>query len=569
VDLGAGGRFEGESGFTREELVRRSGLLGGGLLLSGGLRRLFAGDAALAAPPPPTANGAVHHFLSRPDLRPPVLDVLRADRVSDGYLFLAPSAGPGQRGVLIVDDRGEVVFFHPTTPNTAMNFRVARYHGKPVLTWWEGKSENGLGRGTHVILDQSYRELARVRAGEGRQSDLHEFVITPHNSALVTSYEVRPADLSSVGGPVSGKVIGGVVQELALPRGRVLFEWRSLDHVPIEETHAAFQGHPLDYFHVNSIDLLADGNLLVSARNTWAAYKVSRASGRVIWRLGGKRSDFTMGRGTVFAWQHDARHHGSGLVTIFDDGAAPQVEPQSRVLVIRLDLENKRATLVRSYRHHPNRLVSQFMGNAQMLPNGNVVVGWGNEPYVTEFGSNGEILFDAKLPRGSMNYRAFRFDWSGHPTTDPALAARSGRHARAVYASWNGATEVVAWRLRAGAAAGVVETIGVTQKHGFETRLEVPDGLRFATAIALDRHGHELGRSHTISRLERAQQLGERSGRVDDDVGALAKFRRPLWRRDRDPDGELEAVEGGEPVEVGRVVTGIQRAAEARLVEQA
>ncbi len=497
VGLGAGAWFDEESRFTREELVRRSALLGGGLLLLGGARRLLAGDAALAAPPA-AAKGGAHHFFSRPDLKPPVLTVLRADSVSDGYLFLAPSAGPGQRGVLILDDRGQVVFFHPTTPATAMNFRVARYHGKPVLTWWEGKAESGLGRGTHVILDQSYREVARVPAGDGRQSDLHEFVITPHNTALITSYEVRPADLSSVGGPVSGKVIGGVVQELALPSGRVLFEWRSLDHVPIEETHAAFMGHPLDYFHVNSVDLLGDGNLLVSARNTWAVYKVSRASGRVIWRLGGKRSDFAMGRGTVFAWQHDARHHGSGLVTIFDDGAAPQVQSQSRVLVIRLDAKNRQARLVRSYRHHPNRLVSQFMGNAQMLPNGNVVVGWGNEPYVTEFGSNGEILFDAKLPRGGMNYRAFRFGWSGHPTTDPVLAAPGGRHGRAAYASWNGATEVVAWRLRAGSGAGALQTVGTTPKHSFETRLDVPDGLRFADAIALDRHGRELGRSHTI-----------------------------------------------------------------------
>jgi Arylsulfotransferase (ASST) len=497
VRLGAGGWLDDERGFTREELVRRSALLGGGLLLSGGLRRLFAGDAALAALPP-AVKGASHHFFSRPDLHPPVLSVLRADGVSDGSLFLSPSAGPGQRGVLILDDRGQVVYFHPTTPKTAMNFRVARYHGKPVLTWWEGKSESGLGRGTHVIMDESYRELARVRAGNGRQSDLHEFVITPHNTALVTSYEVRPADLTPVGGPAFGKVIGGVVQELALPSGRVLFEWRSLDHVPIEETHAPFQGHPLDYFHVNSIDLLADGNLLVSARNTWAVYKVSRASGRVIWRLGGKRSDFTMGSGTVFAWQHDARHHGGGLVTIFDDGAAPRVEPQSRVLVIRLDAETARATLIRSYKHHPNRLISQFMGNAQMLPNGNVVVGWGNEPYVTEFGSNGQILFDAKLPRGGMNYRAFRFGWSGHPTTDPALVAPGGRHRRAVYASWNGATEVVAWRLRAGTAAGAVAPIGTTPKRSFETRIDVPDGLRFADAIALDRHGRELGRSHTI-----------------------------------------------------------------------
>ena len=498
MDLGAGGRFEGESRYTREALVRRSLLLGGGLLLPGAMRSLLDSDPALAASPPAAPKGAVHHFFSRPDLRPPVVTVLHADRVSDGYLFLAPSAGPGQRGVVILDDRGQVVYFHPTTPNTAMNFRVARYHGKPVLTWWEGKAESGLGRGTHVILDDSYRQVARVPAGDGRQSDLHEFVITPHNTALVTSYEVRPADLSSVGGPVSGKVIGGVVQELALPSGRVLFEWRSLDHVAIEETHAAFRGHPLDYFHVNSIDLLADGDLLVSARNTWAVYKVSRASGRVIWRLGGKRSDFAMGRGTVFAWQHDARHHGHDVVTVFDDGAGPQVEPQSRVLMIKLDAANMRARLVRAYKHHPNRLLSQFMGNAQLLPNGNVVVGWGNEPYLTEFAPNGAILFDAKLPHGGMNYRAFRFGWSGRPAGEPALVAPGGRHRGSAYVIWNGATDVVAWRLRAGAAAGSLRTVGVTPKRTFETALEVPAGLPFADAVALDRHGHELGRSRTI-----------------------------------------------------------------------
>jgi hypothetical protein len=486
-----------EDRWTRGELVRQSARLGAGLFLAGGVGRLLEGDPAFALGKP-IPKGAIRHFHSRPDLRPPALTILRADRTSDGYLFLSPNSGPGQRGLMILDRKGDVVYFHPTTPRTAMNFRTARYHGKPVLTWWEGKAESGLGQGTHVIMDESYREIARVPAGGGRQSDLHEFVITPRSTALVTSYEVRPANLSAVGGPVDGQVIGGIVQELALPSGRVLFEWRSLDHVQVEETHAAYRGHPLDYFHVNSIDLASDGNLIVSARNTWGVYKISRRSGNVIWRLGGKRSDFEMGRGTVFAWQHDARHHGSNLVSIFDDGAAPQVEPQSRVLMIRLDAENKRATLVRKFVHQPNRLVSQFMGNAQMLPNGHMVVGWGNEPYVTEFGPDGAILFDAKLPRGGQNYRAFRFDWSGKPTTRPAFVFPGGRQRRKAFASWNGATELVAWKLLAGTVRGALHPV-LTKRHtGFETSLEVPPKLRYAAAVALDRHGHELGRSQTI-----------------------------------------------------------------------
>ena len=496
MNLEAGGGGEGR--LTRRELLRRSARVGGGLLVFGGAGRLLADGTAFAAGSPTIPKGSVHQFLTRPDLRPPVVTVVRSGRASDGYLFLSPSSGPGQRGVLILDGEGEVVFFHSTMPKTAMNFRAARYRGKPVLTWWEGRATSGLGRGTHVIMDSSYREIARVPAGDGRQSDLHEFVITPRSTALVTSYEVRTADLRRVGGPSSGRVIGGVVQELALPSGRVLFEWRSLDHVAIEETHAAFQGHPLDYFHVNSIDLTEDGNLLVSARNTWAVYKVSRQSGEVIWRLGGKRSDFTMGRGTVFAWQHDARHHGNDLVTVFDDGAAPQVQPQSRVLVIRLNGPDKRATLVRKYVHHPNRLVADFMGNAQLLPNGNVVVGWGNEPYVTEFDEAGEIVFDAKLPHGGQNYRAFRFDWTGHPPIDPVLVAPGGRHGRTVYVSWNGSTEVAAWRFRAGKAKHALQSFGVKPKRTFETRIDVPPAFAFADAVALDRDGHEIGRSAAI-----------------------------------------------------------------------
>jgi hypothetical protein len=480
-------------GLTRAEFVRDGARAGAGLVLCGAAGRVLDAGAAVAA----GSGTGVHHFHSRPDLRPPELTILRSSPKSEGLLFLAPSSGPGQRGVLMLDEAGTVVYFHPTTPHTAMNFRAARYRGEPVLTWWEGKAESGLGRGTHVIMDSSYRVVARLPAGAGLESDLHEFIITPHDTALVTSYEVRSANLAAVGGPAFGQVIGGVVQELAIPSGRVLFEWRSLDHVAIEETHAVYQGHPLDYFHVNSIDLAADGNLIVSARNTWGVYKVSRRSGEVVWRLGGKRSDFAMGRGTVFAWQHDARHHGD-TVTIFDDGAAPQVEPQSRVLVIKLDLAARRATLVRAYKHRPNRLVTQFMGNAQVLPNGNVVVGWGNEPYVTEFGPGGAILFDAKLPHGGQNYRAFRFAWSGRPTTRPAVAAPGGRHGSILYVSWNGATAVRSWRLLAGPRPGALAPAGSRRRTGFETALTPPPGSRYAAAVALDRHGRELGRSKPI-----------------------------------------------------------------------
>jgi hypothetical protein len=427
----------------------------------------------------------------------------RSAPTAEGYLFIAPSAGPGQRGVMILDDAGEVVWFHPTTPDTAMNFRAAHFRGRPVLTWWQGNAGRGLGTGTHVIVDSSYRLVARLPAGHGRESDLHEFLLTERGTALVTSYEARTMDITRLGGPPNARVIGGIVQELAVPSGRVLFEWNSFDHVALEESHVPPVGSgSFDYFHVNSIDVDADGHLLVSARNTWGVYKIHRRTGQVLWRLGGKRSDFEMGPGTVFAWQHDARHHADGrTISIFDDGAAPAVAPQSRALVIALDRKHMKARLVRRYVHRPGRVLSRFMGNAQVLENGNVLVGYGSEPYFTEYDAKGAIRLDAKLPPGGMNYRALRFRWSGRPSVPPQLALRGHNGQRTAYASWNGATDVAAWRVSAGPRPGELEPVGSVDRTGFETAVPVPRGSRYVRAVAVDGHGHALGRS-AVARLD-------------------------------------------------------------------
>jgi hypothetical protein len=487
----------GDEHTTRAGFLRRASSSALGLSLLGGVALEGLLGAAEAEAATPRSPNDVRRFHSRPDLRPPRVTILRAAETSDDCLFIAPSSGPGQRGALILDGRGEVVWFHPTTPLTTMNFRPALFKGKPVLTWWEGRAERGLGRGRLVVMDSTYRVIARLPAA-GRRFDLHEFELTTRGTALATSHVVRPANLSSVGGPARGEVIGSVVQELALPSGRVLFEWRSLDHVAIEESYADYTGHAYDYFHINSVDVDADGNLLVSARNTWAVYKLDRDTGKVLWRLGGKRSDFRMGTGTAFAWQHDARHHDEGrLISIFDNAAAPPVRPRSRVLVIALDRRDRYARLVRQYAH-PRQLLAPFMGNAQVLPDGNVVVGWGALPYITEFHRDGRVRFDARLPAGGMNYRAFRFPWLGRPREVPRLVLHAASGRRALYASWNGATEVDRWRLEAGPRRDDLEPALTKAKHGFETSLPVPAGAGFGVAVALDAKGRVLGRSNAL-----------------------------------------------------------------------
>ena len=472
---------------TRAELLR----LGSGVAVAAtaggyGGWRVFA--RSRAQPP-------VQSFVSRPDLRPANMHVrVRAGETTEGLLFLAPSSGPGMRGPLITDDAGEVVWFRPTSPAASMNFRVATWRGEPVLTWWEAFATGGLGNGEHVIVDSSYRELARFPAANGRPSDLHEFQLTPEGTALLTSYELRDADLSRFGGRVRGRVMGGIAQEVEVPSAKLVREWRSLDHVALEESYSRV-GNAWDYFHINSIGLDDDGQLLISARNTWTVYKVDRETGRVIWRLGGKRSDFAIEHGANFAWQHDARSHDGGrILTLFDNGTAPLVEPQSRALVLALDERRMRASVVREYTHLPP-VSSRALGSVQLQGNGNVVVGWGVYPYFSEYAEDGRVLLDVAFPRAEENYRALRFPWVGRPLEAPA-AARAGGH---LFVSWNGATEVASWKLEAGSTPEALRHVLTAPKTGFETRLALPHGARHVAAVGLDASGRRLGRSETLT----------------------------------------------------------------------
>ena len=470
---------------SRREFLRAAGLGAAGVLVLGG-----AGCSRSGA-----AQAKTSHFRSRPDLTPPVMSVTKARgaALAPGHLFV--TAG----GPLILDDQGSPIWVHPLTGKAATNLRVQTYHGQPVLTWWEGQTSVGYGAGEYVIADTSYRELRRVRAGNGEQGDLHEFVITPQGTALFSVYANASADLTPVGRSGSGPVLQGIVQEVDIDSGAVVFEWRSLDHVGLDESHSQLPavGQPFDYFHVNSVEVDRDGNVLVSARNTWTVYKLDRQSGAVLWRLGGKQSAFAMGSGTAFEWQHDARRRADGTLTLFDNGAAPNVETLSRGLVLSLDERAGTAALLRQYTHPAILAASQ--GNLQTLPNSNVLVGWGAEPYFSEFSEEGTLLLDARFPAGVGSYRAFRCPWTAQPTEAPAVAAVDAGGGRVdVYASWNGATEVARWEALAGSAANKLRVVGSAPRTGFETTIPAPTAAALVAARALDASGKVLATSAAI-----------------------------------------------------------------------
>jgi hypothetical protein len=495
-------------GMTRRQLLERAGAAAAGVaglgLVGDGVG--FGSSAAALVGAGSSTGDGLKHFVTRPDLTPPVVKVSNFGAGSGGgYTFMnAPVTATSAGGSVIRDARGGLVWMGLNAPrHHRFDVNVQTYRGEPVLTWWEGAltaSDYGLGVG--MIADSSYRTTHIVRAHHGLEVDLHEFNLTAQGTALITAYRSSVADLSAVAGPARGYVLSGVVQEIDIATGALLFEWDSLDHVPLTESQQVFAGgtqdEPWDYFHINSIAVASDGDLLVSGRNTWTVYKIRRPSGKIAWRLGGKRSNFRFGPGVAFHWQHFVRPHGPTTLTLFDNGAAPPYEKQSRALILRLDPAVRRVRLLRAFTHPNPTLLAHAMGSAELLPDGGMFVGWGATPYYSEFAADGSLVMDAVLPLGNPSYRTFTRLWTGRPTDRPAVAARVGSGGATVYASWNGATTVASWDVLAGKQSSSLAYVGSARRTGFETAIAVAnDGPYFAVGPR-DASGSALALSATV-----------------------------------------------------------------------
>jgi hypothetical protein len=450
------------------------------------------------------APNDVLSFRSRPDLQPAAVEITRDSApAGEGDIFLGPEHGPIQRGPEIVDGAGNLVWFHPLPqPQLATDFKVQRYRGAPVLTWWQGNIGAGEGDGENVIFDSSYRQVAVVQAANGLAADLHEFRLTSRGTALITAYYPVFWNARSVHGSARAIVFDSVVQEIDIKTGLLLFQWDSLDHIPLADSYQplpADPGHPWDYFHVNSIQRDRDGNLIISARNTWAAYKVNAQTGHVAWTLGGKHSSFKVPRAASFAFQHDVRVRSGGdqIVTVFDDGAGPPiVHGESRGLTLKLNPSNGSVKVLKVEGHDPP-LVAWYEGSIQELQDGDEFLGWGSIPFFSEFDRAGNTVLDGRFVSGNSSYRAYRFPWTGRPVTPPSVAAEASGDHTYVYASWNGATEVASWRVLAGSSPSALRALGTGRRYGFETKLTIP-AASYVAVKALDARGHVLGTSSPV-----------------------------------------------------------------------
>jgi hypothetical protein len=359
---------------------------------------------------------------------PPPLTILTSSPfvAQGGDYFISPfgDASTYANGPEIVNSQGNVVWFKAVPAGEeASDFRLQTYDGQPVLTWWQGTGLGGLASGTDYIYNDRFQQIAAVNAGNGLSADGHEFLVTPWNTALILSYTTATANLTSIGGAADQTVINGVVQEINIATGKVLFQWNSEDHVPFSQSEQplpASPSTPWDWFHINAVKLDTDGNLLIDARDTWTTYKVNRFNGSIIWQLGGKDSSFAVqaapgqvldSANEIFAWQHDPEPLGNNVYTFFDnDSTGTPLLPYSRAVTVKLDPWTKVATLVASD-NQPESLSAASQGNAQTVDGGDLVVGWGSLPYFSEFSPSGKLLFNAEFPAGVNTYRAYQFQW--------------------------------------------------------------------------------------------------------------------------------------------------------------
>ncbi len=488
---------------------------------------LFAAPVAGAASGPGafTTRGA-WSFASAPGLHPPKLLTLgRPDTAAlapgDFLLDNFPNeaaAGPmtGQGGPLIVDNKLQPVWSAPMAANTVSgDLQQETYDGQPVLVWWQGQlTKTGATRqGQVVVVDQHYRRLATLQARRPWVISLHDAVISGGVVWVTVYRDVGNQDLVAYGGRRTGTVYDAGVQEYDVHTGKLLYTWDAFNpghppNVPLAASEqpasaASAPGAAWDAYHVNSIQVLAPTQILVSMRNTWAAYLINTSTGKIEWTLGGKRSDFKFGPGASFSWQHDVRFVSSDEVSVFDDSCCrinrnrtlAASNGASRGMVLRVNLARRSASLVKAYPHKPSLDVA-FLGSMQLLPGGGAVVGWGSLPFFSEYSRAGKQILDVRFPGKDQSYRAlYTSTWVGRPLSPPqgAVAHRGGR--TTVYASWNGATGAARWQVLAGSSPSQLKPVAGRAKSGFETSITVKGSYRVFAVRALAVSGQALATS--------------------------------------------------------------------------
>lgn len=411
-------------------------------------------------------------------------------RCDDGsYLLITPRGKVAESTPMILDVNGSLVWAATKKYGQVYNLQVQSYKGQEYLTFWAGDDTvGGHGVGTHYMLDQQYREQYRIKAANGLGADLHAFTITANDTALISIYDKKFADVESMPGyHRKGWIWDSVFQELDLQTGEAIFEWRASDHIDVSKSYHPIgemeESDPRDVYHINSVRKDTLGNFLVSSRYLRAVLYIDGITGKVLWQLGGKDNSFhdlSNGTATTFLGQHDAdileredKHNHAKkthFITFFNNNAdwdnTTDIQSKGARIEISLDDMTARLDLSLSTSNSTTTtrpILSSSQGSYQTLPNGHIVLGYGFNAAMAEFSETGELLCSMLFQPSSrfdtgdvQSYRNLRFNWTGFPRdTKPRLVGEvdgssseeEGEGDVKLYMSWNGATEVSRWLL--------------------------------------------------------------------------------------------------------------------------
>jgi hypothetical protein len=366
-------------------------------------------------------------------------------------------------------------------------------------------------KGTVIVYDNQYNPSPIV-LDPVVDVDMHEINIQDPHRALALAFREENLNMASFGLPdVNMNIWTGGFVEFDITTGKVLLLWTSQDAISPDESVAfdPYQEHPnTDFMHVNSIDRNKNGDYMLSARHTSTLYFISGQDGRIMWRLGGKRSDFA--QDFEFSYQHDAKFISVNdthiTISFLNNGAEDIItnEPTSSAMYVELDLTTMKATLLNRYTR-PDHESTRKRGNMQTLPNGNVLVGWSEFGYMSEFTHDGRLLMEARFVSERFStYRAYKFPWRSRPSYPPVLVASChGVNGTALsttfHVSWNGATDVKYWRFFTQAnLTGPSEQIAIIPKKSFETSFAAHGYLNLVSVEALDMNFQVLGQSATV-----------------------------------------------------------------------
>lgn len=424
----------------------------------------------------------------------PRISVTKTGETAPGAIFLANFRAPLVPYLMILDNDGKLVYYNEQAQGAdIVDFKKL---DTGELTYFDGANS------VHIVMNASY-EIVDSWSMVGYKTGVHDLQILPNGNAVMMAYHNITEDLSAYGGVSNTVVVDTVLQELN-PAKQVVFEWKAWDHIAITDTYISLTSTPpVDVFHGNSVEIDWDGNLLLSNRHTASIVKINRQSGKVMWTLGGKSNEFRFVNDTGFSYQHDARRQSNGRITLFDNGnlrpdfaRSPQF---SRAVEYEIDEANMVITRTGEYRDTPD-IFGGFMGNVQRLPGGGNFIGWGGPTSigseVTPLGQEAQELWFDQAKFGLV-YRWFKFPWVGKPVTTPTLALKGGT----LHFSWNGATEIVSYRVEgARTAAGSFTQIGTAIRAGFETSttLRADNRMCVFRVMPIDRKASDTRYSNAV-----------------------------------------------------------------------